>query len=68
MEAKLKKLFDYQRFSHDPRLDRLIAETEARQETELDDDALELVSAAGEVEGRTGPLYSRNDHFTESEH
>ncbi len=50
MEKKLKALFDFQRFAGDPRLSRLIEETEERSEKELSDDDLSLVSAAGEPE------------------
>lgn len=49
MEKKLKKLFDYQKFEQNPRLQKLIGESEARLEAaELSDDSLEKVSAAGE--------------------
>ena len=49
MEKKLKKLFDYQKFEKNPRLQKLIGESEARLEAaELSDDSLEKVSAAGE--------------------
>ena len=47
MEQKLKRLFDYQRFQKNSRLDALLAEAEGRC-AEVDDDALELVSAAGD--------------------
>ena len=49
MESKLKSLFDYQRFEKNPRLAKLIAETESRVAArELSDDDLEFVNAAGE--------------------
>jgi len=48
MERRLKNLFDYQRFENNPRLARLIDETEQRYViTAIDDEDLELVSAAG---------------------
>ena len=47
MEQKLKKLFDYQKFQRNSRLDAMLAEAEGRC-AEVDEDALELVSAAGE--------------------
>ena len=46
MEQKLKRLFDYQRFQKNSRLDAMLAEAEGRC-AEVDEDALELVSAAG---------------------
>ena len=47
MEQKLKRLFDYQRFQKNSRLDAMLAEAEGRC-AEVDDDALERVSAAGD--------------------
>ena len=47
MEQKLKRLFDYQRFQKNSRLDAMLAEAEGRC-ADVDDDALELVSAAGD--------------------
>lgn len=49
MEKKLKKLFDYQRFENNPRLEALIQETESRYSAELSDDDLMMVAAAGEA-------------------
>lgn len=50
MEEKLKKLFDYQKFEKNPRLEKLIEESEARYKAaELSDESLEMVSAAGEA-------------------
>ena len=49
MEEKLKQLFDFQRFERNPRLERMMAETRERWGTELSDDDLELVNAAGEI-------------------
>ena len=51
MADKLKRLFDYQRFEGNSRLQKLIGETEARAGAELSDDQLELVAAAGENRG-----------------
>lgn len=47
MEKKLKRLFDYQRFARNPRLEAMLAEAEG-QLAAIDDSALEMVSAAGE--------------------
>ena len=48
MEKKLKKLFDYQRFERNERLEKLISETESRYAKNLSDDDLSFVNAAGE--------------------
>lgn len=60
LEKKLAELFDYQRFENNPRMAKLISETEARTEaaSELGDEALSLVSAAGELipEQKKDPL------------
>ena len=49
MEKLLTGLFDLQRFEGEPALQRLIRETEARYfDEELPDDALGMVSAAGD--------------------
>lgn len=48
MEKKIKKLFDYQRFEKNEKLEKLIRDTENRYATELSDDDLSFVSAAGE--------------------
>lgn len=50
MEKKLKSLFEYQKFENNPRLAKLIAETEARYADALSDDDLSLVNAAGTAE------------------
>ncbi len=55
MEKKLKRLFDYQRFEKNERLEKLIHETESRYAKELSDDDLSLVNAAGETEIGTNP-------------
>ena len=49
MEQKLKRLFDYQRFQKNSRLEAMLAEAEERYAGGLTDEALELVSAAGEA-------------------
>ena len=51
MEKKLKKLFDYQRFEQNAKLEKLIQETENRYAKELSEEDLSLVSAAGEIKG-----------------
>lgn len=48
MEQKLKRMFDYQKFQKNSRLEAMLAEAEGRYEGSLSDDALELVSAAGD--------------------
>ena len=49
MEKKLKKLFEYQLFAENPRLAKLISETESRYGEALDEEALEQVAAAGDL-------------------
>lgn len=49
MEKKLKKLFDYQRFEQNKKLEKLIYETESRYASRLSDDDLSFVNAAGEL-------------------
>ena len=48
MEQDLKSLFDFQLFSKNKKLAKLILETQEKCIHELDDDDLELISAAGE--------------------
>lgn len=48
-ENMLSSLFDYQRFENDPVLQALIDETEKAYDSEISDDELSQVSAAGEV-------------------
>ena len=70
MENKLKKLFDYQQFEKNEKLEKLIRETESRYAAELSDDDLSLVNAAGEpvtcdainIENRTIDT-DRNDNY-----
>lgn len=65
MEKELKKLFDYQRFEKNERLEKLIRETESRYATELSDDDLSLVNAAGEPENiQVGGIAGHNDNGT----
>ena len=47
-EKTLEKLFDYQKFEKNPRLERMIKTAEGSGE-ELSDEELSLVSAAGEI-------------------
>lgn len=49
MEKKLRRVFDYQKFSPNSRLGAMIAETERRYQA-MNDDDLFLVSAAGETD------------------
>lgn len=48
MEKTLKVLLDFQKFSENPRLAKIISEAEGRYCGTLSDDDLENVSAAGE--------------------
>lgn len=50
LERKLHQIFDYQRFAENPRLARLIAQAEAdcEEPTDVCDDDLEQVWAAGD--------------------
>ena len=48
-EKTLSLLFDYQRFEHEPELEALLDEAESEYCSELSDDDLEQVSAAGEA-------------------
>lgn len=47
MGFDLKQLFEYQKFENNGRLAGLIAETEARYGSELSEDSLDFVNAAG---------------------
>ena len=55
MEKMLGGLFDMQKFEKNPRLEKLINQTESRYSEELSDDALALVSAAGETDASGKP-------------
>lgn len=50
MEARLSALFDRQRKVNNPRLARLIGETDARWGAPLADDDLASVTAAGDLD------------------
>ena len=54
MENRLKKLFDYQRFEKNRKLEELIRETESRDAVELSDDSLAFVNAAGPTDTAGG--------------
>lgn len=62
MEKKLKKLFDYQRFEKNQRLEELIRETESRYAKELSEEDLSLVSAAGEIK-EARKAFTDNHHI-----
>lgn len=49
METKLRKLFEYQRFENNSRIEKLINETESRYAAALSDDDLFMVNAAGVI-------------------
>jgi hypothetical protein len=48
MEEKLRRLFDFQKFSENLRLAEMMDETEKRYGEALSDEELEQVNAAGE--------------------
>ena len=50
MENKLKKLFDYQKFESNPRLARMINKAELYYGSQLSDEDLSEVSAAGQTQ------------------
>lgn len=52
MERKLRQLFDYQKFHRNPRLEAMLSEAEGRSSV-IEDDALEMVSAAGDPFAKT---------------
>lgn len=52
MDNRLKALFDFQRFHGNPRLERMIAKAEKLFGSELGDNELALIAAAGETDGR----------------
>ena len=49
MENRLKKLFEYQKFEKNAKLDALIEETHSHYGEALSDDDLGMVAAAGEI-------------------
>lgn len=56
-EQKLKILLDFHRFEKNPRLERLLAETDRRcglsaKKYALDEDSLEGINAAGDIVSR----------------
>lgn len=57
MEETLKSLFDFQKFSGNPRLAEIISDIESRYGNVLSDDELEWVNAAGEP----APPHTRED-------
>ena len=62
MEKLLTGLFDFQKFEADPTLQRLIDEVEGRLTIEeLSDDALSLLSAAGNPYSQSLDLKKRNE-------
>lgn len=50
VQGRLFALFDYQRIAENPRLAKMLEDTEARYGAALSDDSLEFVSAAGETD------------------
>lgn len=53
MDKVLKMLFDYQRFEQNERLSAMLAKAEKAQPAFLEDEELEWVAAAGEVNPNT---------------
>lgn len=49
MDNALKILFDFQKFSSEPKLAEMIRETEERYNSELSDEELDIVNAAGDI-------------------
>ncbi len=47
MENKLSKLFDYQRFENNSKLSKIISDTQSRYGTEVSEDFLDKINAAG---------------------
>lgn len=50
MEDKLKKLFDYQKFAKNDRLEKMAREADARVGAMISDEDLADVNAAGQIE------------------
>ncbi len=61
MDKRLKTLFDYQRFKGDPKLEKIIDDTESRYSEELSDDEISIVSAAGDRFARQAKETDDND-------
>ena len=60
MDKKMKRLFDYQRFEKNPRLTEMAREAErryAQSGTELTDEDLTEVSAAGDLSAQLKSSY-----------
>lgn len=60
MEKKLKSMFEFQKFASNPRLEKLIAETEDHYAQALDDDDLWMVNAAGTKDYHIPEEYLKN--------
>ena len=63
MEQILKRIFEYQRFSPNNRLKKMIEDVE-KQYCALDDEDLSLVAAAGDL-GLTNDLPEKNNECTD---
>lgn len=50
MDNKLKSMFEYQRFSQNSRLSKIIADTESKYGTAISDEDLDFVAAAGDFD------------------
>ena len=63
MSNRLKNLFEYQKFEQNPRLASLIAETESRcMGSRIDEEDLDMVMAAGEVDERGARREKESDN------
>ena len=59
MEKKLKRLFDYQRFEKNEKLEKLIKQTEERYGTELSDELLSMTAGGLKEEEDKTSLQNR---------
>ena len=50
MENRLRKIFEYQRFANSGRLAEIIEDTEMKYGRAIEDEALETVAAAGDID------------------
>ncbi len=64
MENKLSRLFDYQKFAPNSRLDSIIKDVESRYSLDqelMTDDELDMVNAAGSVDVANATLGIKKD-------
>ena len=60
MDKKLKALFDYQQFSPNSRIDKMMQDAEKAFPRALSDDELFFVNAAGEMHDKAGEDEKKN--------